>query len=355
MELFNKQYSTPGAIPGHLSQAEAGEFELILNDYNATELVEKRNLEPEQCQDYLTDANITWIHVQGDPTPEALRSLGGSFGIHSLHLEDILNTGQRPKLDVIDNRVFVILSLPIIKADCVVVEQVSLFLSERTVISFCTGEFNPFNPIYERLQQTIGKLRKRGADYLFYTLIDAVIDHGFPILEAYAERIEAIEEILLDKPSQSTLQQVHRLRRELLLLRRRLWPQREVINQLVRDAEVELIGEEVQLYLRDCYDHVIAILELLETYREMTASMLEVYLSSLSHKLNEVMRVLTVIATLFIPPTFVVGLYGMNFDRNVSSLNMPELSWPYGYLMVWLVIVTMISGMLIYFRRKHWF
>jgi magnesium transporter len=355
VKLFNKQYSAPGSIPGCLLQAQVGKFELILNDYNAIELVEKRDLAPEQCQDYLTDANVTWIHVQGDPTPEALGSLGSAFGLHSLHLEDIINTGQRPKLDVNDNQIFVILSLPIIKADCVVVEQISLFLSERTVISFCTGELNPFDLIFERLHQTIGKLRKKGAGYLFYTLIDAVIDHGFPILEAYAERIEAIEEILLDKPNQSTLQQVHRLRRELLLLRRRLWPQREVINELVRDVEVDLIGEGTQMYLRDCYDHVIAILELLETYREMTASMLEVYLSSLSHKLNEVMRVLTVIATLFIPPTFVVGLYGMNFDRNVSSLNMPELSWPYGYLLVWLVIVVMISGMLIYFRRKHWF
>lgn len=355
MDLFSKQYSKPGSVPGYLSQQSVGNFSIMLADYNEAELIEREDLEPDQCRDYLANDNITWIHVQGDPTSEALMSLGKAFGIHSLHLEDILNTGQRPKIDIIDNQTFVILSLPNYENGTVVVEQVSLFLGKRTVISFCTGEFNPFTPIYERLQKAEGKLRKRGEDFLLYALVDSVIDHGFPILEVYAEQIETIEEILLDKPTQSTLQQVHRLRRELLLLRKRLWPHREVVNQLLRDSETALISDDTQIYLRDCYDHAIAILELLETYREMTASMLEVYLSSLSHKLNEVMRVLTVISTLFIPPTFVVGVYGMNFDRSASSLNMPELSWPFGYLMVWLVIVAMTSGMLIYFRRKHWF
>lgn len=355
MDLFSKQYSTPGAAPGYLSQEQPGEFSLILNDYNAVDLIEQVNIEPEECIDYLTDANITWIHIQGDPTPDALKSLGKTFGIHSLHLEDILNTGQRPKVDIIDNKAFIILGLPSYQMERVVVEQVSLFISERMVISFCTGTENPFSPIYERLQKSAGKLRKQGEDYLLYTLIDAVIDHGFPTLEAYAEKIESIEEILLEKPSKDTLQQVHQLRRDLLLLRRRLWPHREVVNELIRDAESIFISSETQMYLRDCYDHTIAILELLETYREMTASMLEVYLSSQSHKLNEVMRVLTVIATLFIPPTFVTGVYGMNFDSTAGPMNMPELSWPYGYLVAWLIIAAMVSGMLIYFRRKHWF
>lgn len=355
MDLFGKQYSTPGSVPGYLLQQKTGHFSLTLTDFNEGHLVEQLNLEPEQCQGYLDNSNITWIHIQGDPTPDALWSLGKAFGIHSLHLEDILNTGQRPKIDIIDNRTFVILSLPNYQGDTVVVEQVSLFLGDRTVISFCTGDFNPFSPISERLHKAAGKLRKRGEDFLFYALVDAVIDHGFPILEVYAERIEEIEEVLLERPSESTLQQVHQLRRELLLLRKRVWPHREVVNELIRDAETALIKDETQVYLRDCYDHTIAILELLETYREMTASMLEVYLSSLSHKLNEVMRVLTIISTLFIPPTFLVGLYGMNFDRTAGSLSMPELSWPLGYVMVWLVIVAMTAGMLIYFRRKNWF
>lgn len=355
MDLFGKQYSSPGSVPGYLSQLKEGKFLLTLNDYNENDLVEQLNLEPEQCQNYLDNNNITWIHIQGDPTPQALRSIGKAFGMHSLHLEDILNTGQRPKIDVIDNRTFVILSLPNYENGQVVVEQVSLFLGSRTVISFCTGDFNPFSPIYERLHKAAGKLRKRGEDFLFYALIDAVIDHGFPILEVYAEKIEDIEDRLLEKPSESTLQLVHRLRRELLLLRKRLWPHREVVNELIRDGESAGISHETQIYLRDCYDHTIAILELLETYREMAASMLEVYLSSLSHKLNEVMRVLTVISTLFIPPTFLVGLYGMNFDRSAGALNMPELNWPLGYLMVWLIIVAMTSGMLIYFKRKKWF
>ena len=355
MDLFSKQYSPPGTVPGQLSQQQPGKFKLTLIDYNARELVEKLDLEPEQCQGYLTDANITWIHIQGNPTPDALTSLGQAFGVHSLHLEDILNTGQRPKIDIVDNQTFIILSLPRYEFDQVVVEQVSLFLSSKTVITFCTGENDPFAPIFERLHKAVGKLRKRGEDYLFYSLIDTIIDHGFPVLEIYAERIESMEEILLDNPTQSTLQQVHQLRRELLLLRRRVWPHREVVNELLRDADDANIEDETQIYLRDCYDHTICILELLETYREMTAGMLEVYLSSLSNKMNEVMRVLTVIATLFIPPTFVVGVYGMNFDRHSGPLSMPELAWPYGYLLVWLIIAVMISGMLVYFRRKHWF
>ena len=355
MELFTKQYSSPGTMPGTLAEPVSGEFTLTLQDYNDKEIAIERDLTPERCRDYLQTSNITWIHLQGNPTPAVLTRLGDALGIHALHLEDILNTGQRPKLDVIEDRAFAILSLPLLEENHTLVEQVCLFLDFRTVVSFCTGNVNPFGLVNERLQKSVGKMRKLGGDYLFYSLIDTVIDHGFPVLEAYAERVEAIEEILLDNPNESTLQEVHKLRRDLLLLRRRLWPNREVINALIRDGETIGISDETVIYLRDCYDHSIAILELLETYHEMTAGMLEVYLSSLSNRLNEVMRVLTVIATLFIPPTFLVGVYGMNFDRKAGPFSMPELSWPFGYLLVWLVIALMIAGMLIFFRRKRWF
>jgi magnesium transporter len=342
-------------MPGTLNEPISTQFSLTLQNYNAESVVEQLNIEPEQCLDYLNNDNITWIHLQGDATPTTLSKIGDALGIHSLHLEDIINTGQRPKLDIIDSQAFVILSLPILIDTQVTVEQVCLFLGERTIISVCSGHTNPFLLVRDRLHKTSGKLRIRKSDYLFYTLIDAIIDHGFPILEVYAERIENIEEVLLERPNESTLQEVHRLRRELLLLRRRLWPHREVVNELLRDADNVDISEETQIYLRDCYDHAISIIELLETYREMTAGMLEVYLSSVSHRLNEVMRVLTVISTLFIPPTFIVGIYGMNFDRNAGKFNMPELSWPYGYAFVWLIIISMTSAMLVYFRKKRWF
>jgi len=227
------------------------------------------------------------------------------------------------------------------------IEQVSLFFGNNYVISFYNGEKDPFDPVRNRLRSG-GRLRSRGADYLLYTLLDVVIDQGFPVLEALGEWIEDLEDELLGAPSKQTLAQIHELKRDMLLLRRTLWPQREVINQLLREDQ-SLIEEATRPYLRDCYDHTIQIMDLFETYRDMAAGMMDVYLSSTSYRLNEVMRVLTVIATIFIPPTFLVGVYGMNFA------DMPELHWRYGYLGSWLVIIAMIGGMLLYFKRKKWF
>lgn len=355
MELFGKHYQAPGTMPGMLSKVESDDYTLTLVDYRADYHAELHGPSPGECQAFAMNDNNTWLHIQGSPSSDALRAIADAFKLHRLHVEDILNSGQRPKLDVIDQQAFVILSLPVFNQEQVSVSQVGIFLGERFVISISAGDQNPFTMIYERLHKSSGKLRTRDVDYLFYALIDTVIDYGFPLLEVYAERIEGIEEQLVEHPNANLVHQIHGLRRELLLLHRRLWPHREVISELQRYDDDSVVQERTLIYLRDCYDHTIAILEMLETYREMTASMLEVYLSSVSHRLNEVMRVLTVIATLFIPPTFVVGLYGMNFDRHASGYNMPELGWPYGYLFVWGIIITMVLGMLLYFRRKRWF
>jgi magnesium transporter len=207
----------------------------------------------------------------------------------------------------------------------------------------------------QRLRKHSGRIREQQADYLLYALLDITIDRGFPVLENFGENIEALEDELLENPCNQTLAKIHHTKRELLLLRRMLWPQREVISTLLREEQPQLTAN-TRLYLRDCHDHAVQILELIEAYREMSASMLDVYLSSISNRLNEVMRVLTVIATIFIPLTFLVGVYGMNFGvQSKSPWAMPELDWYYGYPLLWLVMIGIAVGMVLYFKRKNWF
>jgi magnesium transporter len=350
MAYFTKRYHPPGTAPGTLTahdSASTRPLKLRLMEYDADTLNEREDLSPAECKASLETVPITWIHAYGYAPPELLKDLGQTFGLHPLALEDVLNTGQRPKLENYDQQLFAVMSLPVWHDEELSTEQVSLFFGKNYIISFYNGEHDPFEPVRKRLRAG-GRLRGRGADYLFYTLLDVIVDLGFPILEDLGEWIEDLEEELLGKPSRATLSQIHQLKRDLLLLRRMLWPQREVVNQLLREDQT-LIDEATRPYLRDCYDHTIQIMDLFETYRDMTAGMMDVYLSSVSNRLNDIMRVLTVIATIFIPPTFLVGVYGMNF------VGMPELHWRYGYLLVWLTIIAMIGGMLLFFKRKNWF
>ncbi len=351
MTYFTKRYHPPGTAPGTLVEDERLEsrpLRLKLMDYNTQSLEEHDDISFTECRPYLERPTITWIHAHGYAGAELLRELGQTFSLHPLALEDVLNTGQRPKLENYDHQLFAIMSLPLWDGDDIEVEQISLFFGPGYVISFHYGDHDPFEPIRKRLRAQGGRLRERGADYLFYTLLDVIVDQSFPILEELGERIEKVEDELLDKPTRLTLERIHLLKRDLLLLRRQLWPQREVISQLQREDQ-SLIDETTKPYLRDCYDHTVQIMELFETYRDMLAGMLDMYLSGASHRLNDIMRVLTVIATLFIPPTFLVGIYGMNFQH------MPELHWPYGYGLVWLIIVAVMGGMLVYFKRRNWF
>lgn len=354
MELFTKQYNAPGTTPGTLVERTGAGGAMMIFDYTAEAFAEVIDADIAACQHYVEQDNNTWIHIQGVPDVEVLRNLAEALDIHALYLEDVIHLGQRPKLDISDQQAFMILGLPLVVGDKITMQQVCFFLGDRYVISVCSGEVDPFELVVQRLRQKASKLRQRPADYLFYALIDTVIDHGFPMLEKYAERIEDLEDALMEKPDADLLQEIHRLRRELLLLRRQLWPQREVINALLRDSDPALISDDTRVFLRDCHDHTIAILEMLQTYWEMSSGMLEVYLSSMSNRMNNVMRLLTVIATLFIPPTFLVGVYGMNFKTDAGPLSMPELASPYGYLMVWAVIVVMMGSMLWYFKRHKW-
>ncbi|ADJ28553.1 magnesium/cobalt transporter CorA [Nitrosococcus watsonii] len=358
MDYFTKDYHPPGTPPGTLVEAEEGAetpLSIRLMGYTAAELRERELANVSECRPYLQDSSNTWIHVQGYAEPAILRQLGEMFNLHPLAMEDVLNTGQRPKVESYDEQLFVILSLAVIHDSTIKARQISLFLGEDYIVSFCNGHSDPFEPVRKRLRKNGQRFQSRSIDYLFYILIDLVVDEGFPILESFGEQLEELELELLRCPTQNTLAWIHRIKRELLLLRRIFWPQREVVNRLLRE-DYSPMTNGIKIYLRDCYDHSIQIMELLETYREMSSSMLDVYLSSVSHHTNEIMRILTIIATIFIPLTFIAGVYGMNFGDNPDSpWAMPELSWYYGYPLIWLVMIAVAVLLLIFFKRRGWF
>jgi magnesium transporter len=356
MRVFRKRYHPPGTSPGTLAEVVSEvPLAIWLIDYRDEQFEERELHNVAECRPFLERDSITWVQVQGGVQPGTLHELGHLLGLHPLALEDVANQGQRAKLEEYDEQIFVVVHLPVIDGNgSLRIEQMSLFAGQGFLVSFCGTLEDPFEPVRERLRKHIGRIRKRKSDYLLYALLDVVIDHAFPLLESYGERIEALEDELLERPSPDTLAEIHRLRRELLLIRRMLWPQREVLGQLFRE-ECSCIEQDTRLYLRDCYDHTVQILDLLESYREMAASMLDVYLSSLSNRLNESMRLLTIIATLFIPLTFITGVYGMNFGNNTHSWwAMPELRWDYGYPAIWLVMIGVAGMMLYLFKRNKW-
>lgn len=357
MEYFDKTYHPPGTPPGTLvgrKDIEQGVLTLRLIDYTSSEFIDKELSSADECRSYLAKDSVTWIHLQGEMSSDTMTNIGAMFGLHPLALEDVLNKGQRPKVEEYDEQLFVIMSMPNNMDDSKIIEQVSVFLGENYVISFHSGSRDPFEPLRHRLRKKTGRIQSQKADYLLYCILDLVIDHGYPILEEFGEAIEVIEDKLLDSSiKQDTLAEIHHIRRELLLLRRSLWPQREIINSLMRDDH-RLITQGTVVYFRDCYDHTIQIMDLIENYREMATSLIDVYLSSVSNRLNEIMRILTMIATIFIPLTFVVGLYGMNFSNPNSPWAMPELHWYYGYPAVWGIMIAVVIGMIFYFRRKNW-
>jgi magnesium transporter len=357
MAIFTKHYHAPGTSPGTLVERAleaAGPLTIKVIDYTDTEFVETEVSDVTALTAYLEKPSTTWIHFDGYCPPDVLQQLGSLYQLHSLALEDVSNTGQRPKIESYENKLFVILSRPILNDSGVHSEQISFFLGAHFVLSFYTGGNDPFNNVRKRLQNHIGKIRSRKADYLLYTLVDTIVDESFPLLESYGEFIEALDREVLENPSKFSVQKVHEAKRELLLIRRMLWPQREIINSLIRDDEA-ILEENTKIYLRDCYDHTIQTMELVEMYREVISNILEVYLSTLSHRTNEVMRVLTIIATIFIPLTFIVGVYGMNFgNKSNSPWAMPELNWYFGYPLLWLVMLVVAGGMVYYFKHKRW-
>lgn len=339
----------PGTLV-HIGTRQVGETRVRIIDYDESGVRETARAALADCVPFRDSESVTWIDIEGLQDIPLLEGLGRCYGLHPLILEDILNTDQRPKTDDMEGYIYVVLKMLDFDPRTleVVSEQVSLIFGRRYVISLQEGrEGDLFEPLRERIRAGKGRLRRLGSDFLAYSLLDTVIDHYFAIVERFAERIESLEEELVGNPRPETLHQIHRLKREMILLRKAAWPLREVVNALEK-SDSELIRPATKLFLRDLYDHAIHIVDSVETYREMLSGMIDIYLSSVSNRMNQVMRVLTIIATIFMPLTFLAGIYGMNFRY------MPELGWPWGYPLVLLAMFVLAGAMLFFFKKKHW-
>lgn len=352
LKLFKKTSRKAGLPPGTLVQIKekkAEKVKITIIDYDEAQFQEKEVETIEECFPFKDKPTVTWINIDDIHQVEIMEKIGAHFGIHSLILEDIMNTVQRPKIEDFEDYIFVAVKMIYYdeKENETNAEQVSLIIGPNFVISFQEKEGDMFNPVRERVRKNKGRIRKMKADYLAYALIDTIVDHYFVVLEKLGEKIEGMEEALVTNPTPETLQTIHTLKRELIFLRKSIWPLREVISVLER-GESPLIHESTGIYLRDVYDHTIQVVDTIETFRDMVSGMLDIYLSSISNKMNEVMKVLTIIATIFIPLTFVAGLYGMNFKY------IPELEWHWGYFAVLFVMVIIGFGMVLYFRNKKW-
>ncbi|MCC6916391.1 magnesium/cobalt transporter CorA [Nitrosomonas sp.] len=350
----------PGASPGSLELAKDEKItrvplaRLSLLRYGKEGLIEERHdIAITDCGPPETDAtDITWLHLQGLPAPEQLRILGQTFGLHPLALEDVLHQEARAKIEAYDNHQFIVLN-HIHRTDehTLIIDQISFFPGKNYLISISENRDDTFESVRQRIRG-MGKICTYGADYLLYALIDVIVDNGFPLLEELGDELESLEDEILDDPSREARNRIHYARRKLVLMRRAWWPQREIIAELMRD-DGRFLSETTHLYMRDCYDHCVIVIDFVETYREMAYSLLDTYLSAVSQRMNDIMKALTIIATIFLPLMFITGLYGMNFDTS-SPWNLPELHWRFGYIYVLGVMIMIVIGMLIYFRRKRW-
>jgi len=355
MKLFDRRSVKPGSAPGYLRLAPEDSVPATIRviSYDAEAMQEERLTDVEDVFLRLDGDGVTWIDVVGLQDLDLVKALEERCGLHLLALEDVVNVGQRPKLEDYDDHCFIVMKL-FHQEETLDAEQISIFFGKGYVITFQERPEDVFDPVRERIRKGRPRIRGAGSDYLVYALMDALVDQLFPILERYGEHIENLEERLLENPKQEDVGEIQRMKKELLLLRRAAWPQREVISGLERH-EGDLVEPETQLFLRDCYDHAVQIMDLMETYRDLASGLMDLYLSSVSHRMNEVMKVLTVMASIFIPLTFVAGIYGMNFNPDASPFNMPELNWAYGYPTFWALMILIGGGMVTYFFRKGWF
>ncbi len=351
-------YEQPGSLPGTLNiEADAPPPEIVLIDYDNANAIRKQVAIPEDCIPYLDTESVSWIDVQGLGSEEILQRLGRVFNLHPLILEDIVNVPERPKVEDYEEQLVIIARMVMPKEGAVgfYSEQVSFVLGKHYLLSVQEEpEHDCFEAVRLRIRSNKGTIRKHGVDYLAYALIDAIIDGFFPVLEDYGEQLEVLEDEVVANPTRQTLEKIYQVKRELLTLRRAIWPQRDAINCLIRDGS-DLISDEVRVYLRDCYDHAVQVLDMVETYRELAAGLMDVYLSSVGNKMNEIMKLLTVISTIFIPLTFIAGVYGMNFNPEKSPLNMPELNSYWGYPICLAVMIAIAAGLVFFFWRRGWF
>ena len=347
--MREKRYQKPGIPPGTLTPIEGAIVPKSIRviRYTPTEIQEAEVTSVEEVARLRAAGGVTWVDLDGLGNVELIRGLGHLFGLHPLALEDVLNVPQRPNLESYDDHLFIIMRMLGLDDGELQTEQVSLFLGRDFVVTFQERPGDCLDPVRDRLRKGTGSLRREGADFLAYAILDAVIDNYFPFLESYGEALEELEDAVVERPTRETLSDVHEAKRDLLNVRRCIWPLREVVNSLVRD-DYPLISKNTRVFLRDCYQHTVYLLDMVETYRELASSLVDVYISSLSNKMNEVMKMLTIIATIFIPLTFVAGVYGMNFKY------MPELNWPWSYPIVLVGMLGAAVLMLRYFRKKGW-
>jgi magnesium transporter len=345
----SKKAGLPPGTLVYVGEKKVESIRITFIDYDEQSFEEKQIPKIEECLKLKNTPTVSWINIDGLHDIELLEKLGKEFEIHPLILEDILSTGQRPKFEDYEKNIFIVLKMLSFSEETqsIEVEQVSLILGPNYVISFQERIGDVFENIRDRIRNAKGRIRKMGPDYLAYALIDAIVDNYFAILERLGEKIESVEEEVVGDPTEKTVQQIHSLKRQMIALRKSIWPLRELIGG-IQKSESSLINETTDIYMRDVYDHTIQIIDTIESFRDMVSGLLDIYLSSLSNKMNAVMKVLTIIATLFIPLTFVAGIYGMNFEY------MPELKLKWGYGAVWLVMITIAVIMLFYFRRKKW-
>ena len=353
MPRFIKRTSKKAGLPPgtlvHIGERKTERVQITLIDYDETQFKQEEVATVEECFPFKDKPTVTWINIDGLHDVQVIEKIGQHFNLHPLLLEDILNTEQRPKMEDFGDYIFLVVKMLYYndQAEQVEAEQVSLILGSSWVISFQERPGDVFNAVRERIQKGKGRIRKMGADYLAYSLLDAIVDNYFIIMEKFGDRIEDTETELAASPTRQTLQAIRTIKREMIFLRKSVWPLRELVSSLER-GESPLIHESIGVYLRDVYDHTIQVIDTVESFRDMISGMLDIYLSSISNRMNEVMKVLTIFAAIFIPLTFVVGIYGMNFEY------IPELKWHWGYFGVLAIMASIAGVMLFYFKRKRW-
>jgi len=354
MARLTKKRSQKTGLPAgslvHIGERKTDKTTIKVISYNQEGFQE---IGIEQLENHVAsmgDGSVTWININGIHEKDVIENIGKLFSLHPLLLEDIMNTDQRPKMEEHDEYLFIVMKMlssegmPNLIKD----EQIAIVFGHGFLISFQESEVDEFRPVVEMIKNGRGRIKRMGTDYLAYSLMDVVVDNYFDVMERLGEEIEGLESELMRNPKQETLRSIHRLKREMIFVRRSIWPLREVVGDMERRGST-LINESTSIYLRDIYDHIIHVIDTTETFRDIIASMIDIYLSSVSNKMNEIMKVLTIIATIFIPLTWIVGIYGMNFDY------MPELRAKIGYPIVMAIMVVIGLLMLLYFKRKKWF
>lgn len=339
----------PGSI-FHVGEQKIEKVKITLTEYDEKKVETFEINSVEEIDPYTDTPQVTWVSVSGLHDTELIKQIGEKFNIHPLVLEDILNTETRPKIEMTDDYIFIAMKMLTYNSNesQIDTEQVSFILGNSFVFSFLEKSDNIFNPIKDRITNNYGRVRKQASDYLFYALMDVVVDQYFLLLEQIEQNIESLDDEVITNADRSQIEKIYNLKNKMLLTRRSLWPLRELFTRLIRE-ESKLINKKIVPYLRDLLDHTMQITETIELQREITNGLMETHLSMMSYKMNEVMKVLTIIATIFIPLTFIVGVYGMNFP------NMPEMKWPWAYFALWGVMIGLSLLMLYFFKKKNWF